>query len=692
MDARDTRRFASSTPRRARPGRSAAAPAAGRVHARSTWTATATSTCSTARPAGVCAAAQRRRALRRRPRRRWPASPRGRRRRRRRRLRQRRRARSGRAAQRGRHACYRNDASGASSTSPRPPALSLRARRRAPRRSSTSTTTATSTSLLAGDGDAAACCATTATARFTDVTAAAGLRRRRRASSRSCRPTSTTGRDIDLLELAGDRPPRLFRNMRDGTFRDVAAEAAGLPAGCALPQRVGRRRQQGRLHRLLPRRRGRARRAGAQRRHAAASRPRRARSARRAPRRRSSSTTTTTACSTSWRSRAGGARARRATSAAAGPTSTAAAPGETRAARLRERVAGRRRPRRRRRHGPGARARRGRAARAGATRAASASGSVRVRLAGRVSNRSGVGAKVEMRAGSLRQKLETYAATPAGARRRRLRPRRARGRRRRARALALGHPADRARDAGRAARRAFQRPGAGPQAVVVPLPLRLERPALRVRHRLHGRRRDGLLGSRPASATIPIPIEYVRLDDDQLRPRDGRYELRVTNELEEALFVDRLALVAVDHPADVEVYPLRGHDRAADGRTRSSRSKSRGRSPARPTTTATTCLDRIARLDRVYPDDFRTQPHPRLRRAARPDARPGRPRRDARRCCSSRAGPTTPSRATTSPPHKPASRCSRRALEVEAATGRWVTAVEQVGIPVGRPQTVVVPT
>src|SRR5262249_44981784 len=56
----------------------------------------------------------------------------------------------------------------------------------------------------------------------------------------------------------------------------------------------------------------------------------------------------------------------------------------------------------------------------------------------------------------------------------------------------------------------------------------------------------------------PDPDEYVRIREDQLRPRNGVYELRVTNELEEAVFIDRLQLLAVTHPADVEVFANEG--------------------------------------------------------------------------------------------------------------------------------------
>src|SRR2546430_15812472 len=62
----------------------------------------------------------------------------------------------------------------------------------------------------------------------------------------------------------------------------------------------------------------------------------------------------------------------------------------------------------------------------------------------------------------------------------------------------------------------------------------------------------------PGRYNKPDPTEYVRIRGDQLKERNGRYELRVTNELEEALFVDRLQLIAVAHPQGVEVYPNEG--------------------------------------------------------------------------------------------------------------------------------------
>src|SRR6185295_3372175 len=62
----------------------------------------------------------------------------------------------------------------------------------------------------------------------------------------------------------------------------------------------------------------------------------------------------------------------------------------------------------------------------------------------------------------------------------------------------------------------------------------------------------------PGVFNTPDPDEYVRIRGDQLRERNGRYELRITNELEEALFLDRVQLISVAHPEDVEIYPNEG--------------------------------------------------------------------------------------------------------------------------------------
>lgn len=50
------------------------------------------------------------------------------------------------------------------------------------------------------------------------------------------------------------------------------------------------------------------------------------------------------------------------------------------------------------------------------------------------------------------------------------------------------------------------------------------------------------------------PWEYLKIDGTNIRPRDGRYEFRMTEELWEVAYFDHVAVTAVDHPADVDVW------------------------------------------------------------------------------------------------------------------------------------------
>ena len=48
--------------------------------------------------------------------------------------------------------------------------------------------------------------------------------------------------------------------------------------------------------------------------------------------------------------------------------------------------------------------------------------------------------------------------------------------------------------------------------------------------------------------------DWIKIGGKQLKPRDGRYEIRITAELWETHFFDHVSLLAVDHPADREIF------------------------------------------------------------------------------------------------------------------------------------------
>jgi tetratricopeptide (TPR) repeat protein len=59
----------------------------------------------------------------------------------------------------------------------------------------------------------------------------------------------------------------------------------------------------------------------------------------------------------------------------------------------------------------------------------------------------------------------------------------------------------------------------------------------------------------PGRRDIPRPVEYVKIDRNSIREKDGKLSFRFMEPLEEAVYLDQVRVLAVDHPADVDVYP-----------------------------------------------------------------------------------------------------------------------------------------
>jgi hypothetical protein len=64
----------------------------------------------------------------------------------------------------------------------------------------------------------------------------------------------------------------------------------------------------------------------------------------------------------------------------------------------------------------------------------------------------------------------------------------------------------------------------------------------------------GLRINAQATADVQMTEDWVRVRGDQLAPRDGEYDLRITADLWETHFFDLVSLLVVDHPAGTEVF------------------------------------------------------------------------------------------------------------------------------------------
>jgi tetratricopeptide (TPR) repeat protein len=319
----------------------------------------------------------------------------------------------------------------------------------------------------------------------------------------------------------------------------------------------------------------------------------------------------------------------------------------------------------------------------------SRSRTLRVTLTARASNRTAAGAKIDMRAGSLRSRIETYAAAPAPG------PSDIRfgvGERAGADVIRVlwpsgilqaetGMPAGTPLSGSVAIEELDRKPSSCPFLFA-----------------WNGTRFDfitdflggGEMGylEEPGRHNTPDSDEYVRIAGDRLVPRGGQYELRVTNELEEVLFLDRVQLLAVAHPAGVEIHPNEGLRERPSPFELYTAGALQAPLAARDET-GRDVLDRVRDADRRFVD----MPLAAVRGYAAdhslvltlPAAGPRGRRRLLLTGWTDYAFSTD--NIAGAQGHLPLTLPS---LDFRDQAGRWRRAIDDIGIPVGRPQTVVV--
>ena len=64
----------------------------------------------------------------------------------------------------------------------------------------------------------------------------------------------------------------------------------------------------------------------------------------------------------------------------------------------------------------------------------------------------------------------------------------------------------------------------------------------------------GIMGGNTAYAFPDASDDYIKIPGDLLKPKDGLYSIQITSELWETMYYDKVQLVALDHPDNVDVF------------------------------------------------------------------------------------------------------------------------------------------
>jgi len=182
--------------------------------------------------------------------------------------------------------------------------------------------------------------------------------------------------------------------------------------------------------------------------------------------------------------------------------------------------------------------------------------------------------------------------------------------------------------------------------------------------------------------------EYVRIPGESLVAVDGRYEVRITEELREVAYLDQVRLIAVDHPAPVEILTNDKFQEPPYPELRLYGVEKRIRPLAARDSAGNDVLDRLLARDRRYPDAFRRTSSG-IAEMHHLDLDFGSAAPDGRALLVLSGWVDWADGSTFLGAAQEGGLVMPR-LQVKDAAGRWQTVIEDTGIPAGKPKTIVV--
>jgi Flp pilus assembly protein TadD len=181
--------------------------------------------------------------------------------------------------------------------------------------------------------------------------------------------------------------------------------------------------------------------------------------------------------------------------------------------------------------------------------------------------------------------------------------------------------------------------------------------------------------------------EYVQIPGDALHAVDGRYEIRITEELREVSYLDQVKLIAVDHPADTEIFTNDKFKSPPFPEFRLFGVKQRIYPVSARDNQGHDVRARLLKRDRSYPDDFRRD-YLDVAEAHHLDLDFGKAAPDNRAVLILNGWVDWADGSTFMAASQAHKDLVLPYLQVKDSAGRWKTVIEDMGIPAGKPKTI----